>query len=194
MTAEKHPWTPDFMYVDWDRPHLGGYLLGGDPGSYYPALWTWLVRKYRVASVIDVGCGEGQSVAYFRGLGCRVRGIDGIAQDDPDIVQHDYTEAPLATREMFDLCWCCEFVEHVATEYEGNFLATFAHARMVAMTHGLPGQGGHHHVNCQPPAYWIERMRERGFRLNRPATRRARQLTPNGYFDWSGLIFTREDA
>jgi SAM-dependent methyltransferase len=190
MKAEE--WIPDFMYVDRERPHLGGYLIGGDQGSYYPDLWHWLVTKYHLRSVVDVGCGEGHSVAYFRGLGCAVLGIDGIAQDAEDIVQHDYSTGPYPhALGEFDLCWCCEFVEHVEAEYEENFLATFAHARIIAMTHGLPGQGGHHHVNCQPPDYWIERMREHGFRLNRPATRRARQLTPNGYFDWSGLVFVR---
>lgn len=188
---------PDFMYVDEARPHLGGYLKGGDPGSYYPEMWTWLVRKYNIASVIDVGCGEGHAMRFFEGLGCDAIGIDGIPQGDPQIIEHDYARGPWpAKRETrmegaTDLVWCCEFVEHVEAEYEENFLATFECARMVAMTHGLPGQGGHHHVNCQPPEYWIARMAEHGFRLNRPATRRARELTPNGYFDWSGLVFVR---
>ncbi len=186
-------WVPDNMAVDWERPHLGGYLVGGDPGSYYPALWTWMVRKYRITSVVDVGCGEGHSLKFFRELGCRVLGIDGIEQDDRDIITHDYSEGPVPhiNLEHFDLCWCCEFVEHVEQQYEENFLATFECAKMVAMTHGLVGQGGHHHVNCQPPEHWIGRMKEHGFRLNRPATRRAKELTPNGYFDWSGLVFNR---
>ena len=189
-------WVPDHMYVDWERPHLGGYLKGGDAGSFYPVMWTWLVRKYRIKSVIDVGCGEGQALDFFRSLGCYVRGVDGIEQPDRDIVQHDYTQMALTASvafdfEPFDLCWCCEFVEHVEQRYEENFFATFMCAKMVAMTHGLLGQGGHHHVNCQPPEYWIRRMKEHGFRLNRPATRRARELTPHGYFEWSGLVFVR---
>lgn len=184
---------PDFMYVDEARPHLGGYLRGGDPGSFYPAMWTWLVRKYRIESVIDVGCGEGHALRFFETLGCRVSGVDGIAQDHSRIYAHDYTTGTyrkrLPGKKLFDLCWSCEFVEHVEQQYEENFFATFECARMVAMTHGLPNQGGHHHVNCQPPEYWIQRMKEHDFRLNRPATRRARELTPYGYFNWSGLVF-----
>lgn len=179
------------MYVDEARPHLGGYLKGGDPGSFYPPMWTWLVRKYKIDSVIDVGCAEGQALEFFRDLGCRVLGIDGIKQDDRDIIQHDYTQGPFVPEERFALCWCCEFVEHVESEFEENFLATFECAMMVAMTHGLPGQGGHHHVNNQPPEYWVRRLSEHGFSLNRPATRRAKELTPHGYFDWSGLVFNR---
>ncbi len=188
--SERH-WVPDNMVVDWERPHLGGYFKDGDPGSFYPAMWTWMVRKYRIRSVIDVGCGEGQAIDFFRALGCRVLGIDGIRQEDRDIVVHDYTQAPFYPHDHFDLCWCCEFVEHVEIEYEENFLATFECARIVAMTHGLPGQGGHHHVNNQSPEYWIMRLGMHGFKLNRPATRRAKELTPNGYFDWSGLVFNR---
>lgn len=184
-------WVPDFMYVDRDRPHLGGYLLGGDPGSWYPALWEWLLRKYGVKSVIDVGCGEGHSLRWFAKRGCDVLGVEGIAQPDHRIDTHDFCDGPFIPDRVFDLAWCCEFVEHVGAEFEENFLETFEFTGMVAMTHGLPGQGGHHHVNCQPPAYWIERLRTHGFRLNRPATRRARELTPNGYFDWSGLVFVR---
>jgi SAM-dependent methyltransferase len=199
-------WVPDFMHVDWDRPHLGGYLKGGDPGSWYPEMWSWMLKKYDIRSVIDIGCGEGQAMRWFADRGCGVLGIDGIEQEDKRIICHDYTKGPILANPVqgrvsrgrtirahpwADLAWCCEFVEHVEAEFEENFLVTFECAKMVAMTHGLPGQGGHHHVNCQPPEYWVQRLADHGFRLNRPATRRAHELTPNGYFDWSGLIFVR---
>jgi hypothetical protein len=32
------------------------------------------------------------------------------------------------------------------------------------MTHGLPGQEGHHHVNCQPTEYWLKHLADRGFK------------------------------
>jgi hypothetical protein len=34
---------------------------------------------------------------------------------------------------------------------------------MAVITHGEPGQAGHHHVNCQDDAYWIEKFAEGGF-------------------------------
>ena len=50
--------------------HLGGYIsarhprseeLGvqnGDPATYTPDLWRWLVEELGVASVLDIGCGR----------------------------------------------------------------------------------------------------------------------------------------
>jgi hypothetical protein len=51
--------------------HLGGYVEGGDPATYYPDLWKWFVETLMVRSVIDVGCGDGVALKYFRDtLGC----------------------------------------------------------------------------------------------------------------------------
>src|SRR5437870_3883210 len=41
--------------------HVGGYIQGGDPGSWCPHLWTWAVRELGIQSVLDIGCGEGHS-------------------------------------------------------------------------------------------------------------------------------------
>jgi hypothetical protein len=62
-----------------------------------------------------------------------VIGIDGIWQlsQNWEFSLHDYTQGPFRKRQKFDLCWCCEFVEHVEEEYVSNFLATFQMASMV---------------------------------------------------------------
>ena len=189
----EHPWVPDNMVVDWERPHLGGYLSGsiGDVGSYCAPVWAWLLKKYKVHSMIDVGCGEGHALRWFAARGCRVLGVEGIAQPDKRIVEHDYTLGPYRPRGRFDLAWCCEFVEHVEAQFLDNFMVTLAKAKIIAMTHALPWQGGHHHVNCQPEEYWLNVLGNWGYRINRPATRYARTLHPGSYFDWSGLIFMR---
>jgi hypothetical protein len=63
------------------------------------------------------------------------------------------------------------------------------------MTHALPGQGGYHHVNCQPPEYWINHMKERGYNLSED-NEIIRQIGSRdqtwNYFSQSGLIFIRE--
>lgn len=191
------PRAPDF-YIEALRPHLGGYIRGGDPATYFPALWDWLVLARGVQSVVDVGCGEGCALDHFRGLGCRVFGVDGIYQDDGDIEQHDYTTGPLPRIPggFFDLAWSCEFVEHVEERFVPNFLDTFKAARMVLMTHAEPGQPGHHHVNCQPADYWIGAMAAVGLAFDAVLTHQAREraaLNPNpiNHFARSGLAFVR---
>ena len=178
--------------------HLGGYTPGGDPATFYPALWTWLVAACGVRSVLDVGCGDGTALDYFAGLGCRVAGIEGIEQNRPEILTHDYTTGyVLPVGPRFDLVWSCEFVEHVEAKHEENFLLTFEHGDLLLMTHAEPGQGGYHHVNCQPAEYWIERVEAHGFKLEERLTELSRRHAAENTNPWnhyvrSGLAFKRE--
>lgn len=195
--------------------HLGGYVKGGDEATWFPQLWRWFVREQGVTSVLDVGCGEGHALNWFRDEGCDVRGVEGIEQPDPDITTHDFTEGPFnatvaAQKGMtlfgdvfvdidydFDLVWCCEFVEHVKEQYVPNFLETFKLGRIVAMTHATPGQQGYHHVNCQPASYWIYALEEIGFRYDRLLASEARRIaaknpSPWNHFVRSGMVFVRE--
>lgn len=179
------------MVVDPERPHLGGYFPEGDPGSFCPELWEWAITRYKIKSVIDVGCGAGTALNWFEGKGCTVLGIDGLPPDDPRIIEHDYTLGLAAIGGYVDLVWCCEFVEHVREEFIDNFLDTFRRGRIVMMTHGLYWQDGHHHVNCQRPGYWIDRVRAAGFKLLARDTIESRDLTLQHYWKHSGLIFRR---
>lgn len=180
------------MVVDPERPWLGGYFPEGDPLSWCPALWTWLRKACGVRSMIDIGCGAGTALHFFKALGCEARGVDGLPpHDDPLISQHDYTTGPFDPGRDFDLAWCCEFVEHVAPEFMDNYLTTFDRGRLLLMTHAIPNQYGHHHVNCQPDDYWIAVVEARGFRFDLGATGTARSLAPASYFARSGLVFRR---
>lgn len=184
------------FYVDSEQPHLGGYIVGGDPATYYPKLWDWFVKVYGIRSVVDVGCGEGHAIDYFATLGCRVLGIDGVEQNHPEITCHDYTQAPMAIRDPYDLVWSCEFVEHIEEKYVPNFVQTFTRAPLVLMTHAEPGQPGHHHVNCQTADYWRGVMAAAGYLLDVSLTKWARSLaamtgTEINHFARSGLAFVR---
>lgn len=183
---------PDFV----TEGHLGGYIRGGDPATLYPQLWDWLYRELNVRSVIDVGCGEGWALRHFRELGCTVTGIDGIPQDDPDILHWDYTYGEFQFKGNADLVWCCEFVEHVEEQYVPNFLETFKLGRMVVMTHATPGQPGWHHVNNQPAAYWRGALAAAGMRFSHSLTIQARSEAaknphPLNHFVRSGMVFHR---
>lgn len=193
------------FFVDEERPHLGGYIKGGDFATYYPDLWAWLVEDQGVSSVIDVGCGEGHACGYFASLGLGlddVIGIDGVDQGDAwghnaRFIAHDYTKGKLGLSSMgyeVDLCWSCEFVEHIEEQYIPNFLETFGCARHILMTHAEPGQQGHHHVNCQPRDYWVGVMAAIGYELDWDLSllcraKAMRNEHEHNHFARSGLAF-----
>lgn len=178
--------------------HLGGDVAGGDEATWYPELWDWFVKSLGLRSVLDVGCGDGTAIDYFRReLDVHALGIDGVERSSPHIARWDFTNGPYpGPIEPFDLVWSCEFVEHVSERYLPNVLASFVRGKVVAMTHAFPGQLGHHHVNCQQPDYWVGAMAASGYELATGLTDRARELananrSPWNHFVRSGLIFRK---
>lgn len=179
--------------------HLGGYIPGGDPATQFPGLWRWLIEKWPVRSMIDVGCGEGQALSFFRSAGVEVLGLDGVEQDDPDIWKVDFTRTAYRGEDEVDLVWCCEFVEHVEERYIPNFLPALTALRpggLLLMTHAFPGQPGHHHVNCREPEYWKGVVAAGGLSFNPHLTLQCRNISranrsPWNHFLRSGLAFER---
>jgi SAM-dependent methyltransferase len=188
-----------YQVTEDDNPHLAGFIHGGDPGTWCPAVWTRLIAERGIRSVLDLGCGEGQSLDWFLGKGVDAWGVDGseaaieFALNYARIVRHDFTNGAYQPKWQFDLCWCAEFVEHMEPQYLGNLKASFQSAKIVAMTHAAPGQEGWHHVNCQDAAYWIERMDEFGFGVDMEYSESLRWSAPAGtHVARSLLVFERK--
>jgi SAM-dependent methyltransferase len=178
-------------------PALGGNMIGGDPQTFHPALWDYLIERFDVESLLDIGCGEGHCLRYCASRGIEVKGFDGLADNIAravaPITRHDLRSGPFRWRA--DLVHCCEVVEHIDERYVDNVLRTMANGRVIAMTHAVPGQTGYHHVNCQPPEYWIDRVEAMGYVYRPEETEAARgAITASGtwtYFVSSGLVFER---
>jgi SAM-dependent methyltransferase len=185
------------LAVDPSDPALGGNVIGGDSRTFHPMLWDFLVERFEVTSMLDVGCGEGHCVRYFRQRGVRAVGFDGLLQNVERAVApikaHDLRSGPFL--EAVDLVHCCEVVEHVEERFLPHLLSTLANGRVIAMTHAVPGQGGHHHVNCQPADYWIEHVEAMGYQYLPDASAEGRaRIIADGhwtYFAATGLVFTR---
>lgn len=76
------------------------------------------------AHLLDVGCGEGYALAFFRKLGWRVSGIDfssaGVASKNPDCLDALVTgdiftllNAEIASGKTYDVVWLQNVLEHV---------------------------------------------------------------------------------
>jgi SAM-dependent methyltransferase len=182
--------------------HLGGCNVDGDPGTECPKMWKYIVDKYNIKSVLDIGCGFGYHLKYFKDfLGLEVQGVEGskIARDvsffPEKILAHDYTTGPSDLTGSFDLCWSVEFVEHVDELGVHNFMKDFDKSKCVIMTHALPGQSGHNHVNCQPFTYWKQIFSEYGFIFDEDETNKIRKIAMedfNDFRNWQSQTGERE--
>jgi hypothetical protein len=178
-------------------PALGGNMIGGDPNTWHPALWSFLFERFSVKTVLDVGCGEGHCVKYCLDAGVEAAGIDGLRANIDravtPILLHDLRAGPFV--RAVDLVLCCEVVEHLEERYLPHVLGTLRNGRFIAMTHALPRQGGYHHVNCQSPQYWIGKLEDLGYKFLSKETAEAKaRIIASGmwtYFIQSGLILER---
>lgn len=183
------------LATDPRRPDLGGNVIGGDERSYTPSLWEHLIETFAPMSVLDVGCGEGHAVKWFDEHAIPSIGIDGLRANIDNAVTRimwvDLTECAFLFR--VGMVWCCEVVEHIDEKHIENLLMTLCNGDVIAMTHALPGQGGHHHVLCREDEYWVNHICSRGYEAKNPEPFRAiaRAENPDSWFARSGLVFRR---
>jgi SAM-dependent methyltransferase len=176
-------------------PHLGGNLKEGDPWSFCPTVWDYVIGRFAIESVLDIGSGAGHAAAWFHRKGLRVIAVDGLLENVHASAYpatcHDITVAPVVAR--VDLVHCQEFVEHIEEQYIGNLLASLTAGRVILMTHALPGQNGYHHVNERPMEYWVGHLHRSGCALLREDTNRVRALASRDGADYmarTALVFS----
>lgn len=149
--------------------HLGGSHYNGDPNTWMPDIWGFLIFNYDIKSVVDIGCGIGVNISWFQSMGLEVTGIEAdptaVSQTliPNNLIVHDFAEKEINLNKKIDLAISTEFVEHVESVYEENWLKILDNCNYFLMSHALPGQKGYHHVNCQFPEYWIDRVTKRNF-------------------------------
>lgn len=206
------------MKTEWENPslmtgvgqrldfgHLGGTSTVGDPNSWYPEMWKWLIDKFQIKSVLDVGCGIGLSQKFFHDEGCDTIGIDAEQVLRSHKLKHK-TQSHDITIDAYignksDLVWCCEVAEHIEVAFVSNLVDTLVKntQNVLAFCAAPIGAGGYHHVNCQNVEYWIEKIESAGLHYSQELTSKAKSFctpeygrTENNYFKRSGLIFTKE--
>lgn len=195
--------TVEYKFVDnnprYQHPQDLASHLGGHEGETHldDGALTYLMQKFDIKSMLDIGCGPGGMVELAFDKGLDVQGVDGDDKIERSekirhlVNIHDFATGPYIPEKTFDLGWSVEFVEHVDKACMPNFLETFKHCKYVIMTHALPGQPGHHHVNCMPAEYWFGAMEAIGFKVLVEETNHARQLSTmrERYIRQQGYVF-----
>lgn len=174
--------------------HLGGHLNKThlDEGSL-----SFFINILKIKSFLDIGCGPGGMVELANKKGLESLGIDGDYTlnrfDATKFIIHDFTQGPLLLDKTFDLCWSCEFVEHVEKDYVDNFMKTFNYANQVLITFAPPNTPGHHHVNCQTQEYWIDLFKNYNFNYNNYITKHIRKVSTmqKPFVKNNGLFFEK---
>ena len=109
---------------DRREPHVGGNLIEGDPFTFSPLVWNYLLERFAVQSVLDLGSGLGYSADYFHQKGARVLAVDGYVVNCQHArfptIHVDLTTQKVQTR--VDLVHCQEVVEHIAENFLDNLL------------------------------------------------------------------------
>lgn len=161
--------------------HLGGHK---NKTHLDRANLEYMVNKYNVKTMLDIGCGPAGMVNLARELGIDAQGIDGdfeVERPDVPVTIHDYEKGPGPLGNLtVDFAWSCEFVEHVYEEFVPNFMEDFRRAQYVIMTYAPPGKSGHHHVNCNTEEYWINVFDLYGFDYNTEETQYIRSNSSMG--------------
>ena len=134
-----------------------------------PYVCDAIIKVFRPASVIDIGCGIGDYVKGFQERNLVSYGVEGsdnclnyLVIHARSIIIHDLRE-PILVRS-FDLVVCFEVLEHIEPEYTNilvNNLTSLSDRILVSAA--PPGQGGHYHVNCQHKQWWEDTFKEQGY-------------------------------
>lgn len=169
MSFTVHPhgfWSRDVQAADHTcSKHLAAWLA------------TYLDRSRRT---YDFGCGRGSYLLALAGAGFNPADLIGYEGDPPAVRDwgivkpHDLTQ-PLMVYPSGNVI-CLEVAEHVPAEYESTLLDTLdaaCHDRLV-LSWARRGQGGTGHVNCRDEEEVVPRLERYGFRLDAPATAKAR--------------------
>jgi SAM-dependent methyltransferase len=182
-----------------EEPHLGGNILQGDAWTHCPNVWNYVIDRFAVKSVLDLGCGLGYSSLYFKRKGLDVLAVDGMLDNVKNSIYPsllcDLTKGPVITK--VDLVHCHEVVEHIEEQYLDNLLTSLSCGKFILMTNALPGQGGYHHVNEQPTEYWIEHLKKYGYDFLEEDSMRVRRIAEHNdgavWMSKTGSIFSNRN-
>ena len=136
-----------------------------------PVVCNPIVKEFEPHSIVDVGCGIGEYVGGFFGLGVHFSyGIEGsetclpYLYVSPKYISIQDLRVKFDLSKSFSLAMSFEVAEHIEEEYADQYLDNLTRlSDRILLTAAPPGQGGHYHVNCQSKQYWIDKFNNLGY-------------------------------
>jgi SAM-dependent methyltransferase len=130
-----------------------------------------ILRLIPIASVCDIGCGDGTWLRVFREHGVTdTVGVDGeyVTRDLLQIPVSDFQPMDLRHRisltRSFDLAISLEVAEHLPESRATSFVEDLTRlAPIVLFSAAIPGQGGRDHVNEQWQTYWTSMFSQNNY-------------------------------
>lgn len=165
-----------------------------------------------VATVLDLGCGQGQFANAFLNAELDVTAVEGSKAGVARAIQrgmppermhrHDL-RLPLQLDRKFDIVMCTEIAEHIETPFSSQLINTIAeHSDICWFSSERPDtNAGHlHHSNEQPDIFWINLFRFYGFRplpisfdIRLPATTKVEEFCRSQAMLRGSYVFMRTD-
>jgi SAM-dependent methyltransferase len=201
-----------------------GEWLGIERMTYNPVVFEYFARWSALAApgfvvvvkqefpqirtVVDLGCGTGHVVRSFIDAGIDAFGYEYSAQARRiakeqlglELRPFDLSQDFAVVSPTRDLAISIEVAEHLPPPLGDRLVHVLTDASpLVLFTAAPPGQGGTGHVNEQPPAYWIERFAQRGFRHDLEKTSKIRKefaqhVVGSPWIARNAMVFQNESA
>lgn len=143
-----------------------------------------LYRRYRPASVVDYGCGNGVYLEILRSLGVeKVKGYDGSPTAVENASLPEVELADLRDRIdpkcKFDMVLCIEVAPYLHEKYEDylieNLAVAAAEDAVIIFAASDSYQGGIHHVNVKGQRHWMAKFADNGFDFREEETEAIKQ-------------------
>lgn len=194
-----HRWLYDSEYYDRD--------VEGAAIRSRATIAHSILEEFNAKNVIDVGCGTGALLEELRNRGCEVfgleysdAGLEYCRKRRLDVMKFDLTGNVFDDKRTFDVAVSMEVAEHLPETASGKFVGLLTRlSPIVVFTAAPPGQGGVDHINEQPPSYWIDKFRQRGFDHVEEISQRWREAWKNAgdvesFYHRNLMIFRQSKA
>lgn len=141
--------------------------------------------------VIDLGCGNGFYCYCLERKGYSVIAIEGTKDMDKvsiykPIFRWNLTQDLILPGLPENVTvMSLEVAEHIDPAFEDTFITNITkHATRAILSWGVPGQGGDGHINERTNEYVINKMKAKGFLIDRAATEKLRATVVDSRHWW----------